>query len=135
MLARGILIVGGRDAGWSELVVVLVSCALFGLLHGINAFFGQSLQTTVQQIVFATVMGASFYAIRMSTGTLVVCMLRRAAVAGPILEGEPLRVDTSVPVLCPGSSPLCASERAVTAGVTGTDPREGRSRARTACRA
>jgi len=49
MLARGILIVGGRDAGWSELVVVLV-----------------------------------------------VCMLRRAAVAGPILEGEPLRVDTSV---------------------------------------
>jgi membrane protease YdiL (CAAX protease family) len=96
MLARGILIVGGRDAGWSELVVVLVSCALFGLLHGINAFFGQSLQTTVQQIVFATVMGASFYAIRMSTGTLVVCMLRRAAVAGPILEGEPLRVDTSV---------------------------------------
>ena len=78
MLARGILIVGGRDAGWSELVVVLVSCVLFGLLHGINAFFGQSLQTTVQQIVLATVMGASFYAIRMSTGTLIVCMLTHA---------------------------------------------------------
>jgi membrane protease YdiL (CAAX protease family) len=63
MLARGILIVGGRDSGWSELVVVLVSCAL---------------QATVQQIVFATVMGASFYAIRMSTGTLIVCMLTHA---------------------------------------------------------
>ena len=78
MVSRGILIVGGRDAGWSELVVVLVSCVLFGLLHGINAFFGQSLQTTVQQIVLATVMGASFYAIRMSTGTLIVCMLTHA---------------------------------------------------------
>ena len=78
LLCRGLLIVGGRDGGWSELVVVVVSCLLFGLLHGINAFFGQSLSTTVTQIVMATVMGAAFYAVRMSTGTLVVCMLLHA---------------------------------------------------------
>ena len=78
MVSRGILIVGGRDAGWSELVVVIVSCVLFGLLHGINAFFGQSLQLTVTQIVMATVVGAALYATRMSTGTLIVCMLLHA---------------------------------------------------------
>jgi membrane protease YdiL (CAAX protease family) len=77
-VTRGILLVGGRDAGWSELVVVVVSCVLFGLLHGINAFFGQSLQLTVTQIVMATVVGAAFYATRMSTGTLIVCMLLHA---------------------------------------------------------
>ena len=78
LLCRGLLIVGGREGGWSELVVVVVSCLLFGLLHGINAFFGQSLQTTATQIVMATVMGAAFYAVRMSTGMLVVCMLLHA---------------------------------------------------------
>jgi membrane protease YdiL (CAAX protease family) len=77
-LTRGILIVGGRDGGWSELVVVIVSCVLFGLLHGINAFFGQSMQLTITQIVMATVVGAAFYATRMSTGTLIVCMLLHA---------------------------------------------------------
>jgi len=78
LLCRGLLIVGGREGGWSELVVVVVSCLLFGLLHGINAFFGQSVRTTVVQLVMATVMGAAFYAVRMSTGTLVVCMLLHA---------------------------------------------------------
>jgi membrane protease YdiL (CAAX protease family) len=78
LVCRGILIVGGRQGGWSELVVVIVSCVLFGLLHGINAFFGQSLRQTVTQIVTATIIGASLYATRMSTGTLIVCMLLHA---------------------------------------------------------
>jgi membrane protease YdiL (CAAX protease family) len=77
-VTRGILIVGGREGGWSELVVVLVSCLLFGLLHGINAFFGQSLPTTVVQVVTATCAGAALYSVRMSTGSLVVCMLLHA---------------------------------------------------------
>jgi uncharacterized protein len=75
---RGLVVVGGREAGWSEFTVVLVSCALFGLLHGINVFFGQSPRTTVMQIVSAAVVGAALYSTRMSTGTLVVCMLLHA---------------------------------------------------------
>jgi membrane protease YdiL (CAAX protease family) len=76
--SRGILIVGGRDGGWPELVVVVVSCVLFGLLHGINALFGQSLRLTVTQVLMATVVGAALYSTRMSTGTLIACMLLHA---------------------------------------------------------
>lgn len=78
LITRGILIVGGRQGGWSELVVVIVSCVLFGLLHSINVFFGQSLQLTITQIVMTTIVGAALYVTRMSTGTLIFCMLLHA---------------------------------------------------------
>jgi len=103
VLTRGLLIVGGRQAGWSELVVVIVSCVLFGLLHGINAFFGQSLQQTVTQIVSAGVVGAAFYATRMSTGTLLVCMVLHAlwdfGTLGQTTTGRPQKPLAGVLVL------------------------------------
>lgn len=53
LLCRGLLIVGPRDGGWTEVAVFLVSTALFALLHGVNMFFGQSARTTVVQIAVA----------------------------------------------------------------------------------
>lgn len=78
MLTRGQLVVGLREAGVPEWGVVVGTCVLFGLLHAINALFGQSLSTTVVQIVFATLVGLVFYVTRMSTGLLVVCMVLHA---------------------------------------------------------
>lgn len=79
MVTRGVMIVGLREAGWSELRVYLVCTVLFGLLHGINAFFGQSLQQTVAQIVMAFLGGTAFYLTRMVTGSLLVSMVLHAA--------------------------------------------------------
>lgn len=78
LLTRGVVIVGLR-ADLTELWVWISSCALFGLLHGINALFGQSSSDTVRQIVFAFVMGSSFYVTRQLTGTLIVGMVLHAA--------------------------------------------------------
>ena len=75
---RGILIVGGRDGGWGEATVFFVSTGLFALLHGVNAFFGQSARVTLLQIVMALLAGTALYVTRMSTGTLLVCMLLHA---------------------------------------------------------
>lgn len=77
LLTRGIVIVGLRS-GMAELWVWIGSCALFGVLHGINVLFGQSRSDTIQQIVFAFVMGSSFYVTRQVTGTLIVGMVLHA---------------------------------------------------------
>lgn len=92
LLTRGIVIVGFR-ADLTELWVWIGSCALFGLLHGINGLFGQSGTGTVRQIVFAFVMGSSFYVTRQITGTLIVGMVLHAAwdfgfLATSATEGE-----------------------------------------------
>lgn len=79
LLARGILVVGAREAGWSELAVFALSTGLFALLHGLNGFFGQSPRMTATQIVLAFVAGSAFYVTRMSTGSLVLCMVLHAA--------------------------------------------------------
>ncbi|MFZ4719134.1 MAG: CPBP family intramembrane glutamic endopeptidase [Ilumatobacteraceae bacterium] len=78
MVTRGVMIVGLREQGWSELRVYLVCTALFALLHGINAFFGQSTKDTVQQIVMAFIAGTALYLSRMSTGSLAVGMTLHA---------------------------------------------------------
>jgi membrane protease YdiL (CAAX protease family) len=78
MTTRGLLIVGLREQGWSELRVYLVCTALFALLHGMNAFFGQGAAVTVQQIVTAFIAGTALYVTRMSTGSLAVGMVLHA---------------------------------------------------------
>ncbi len=77
LLTRGVVVVGLR-ADLTELWVWIGSCALFGVLHGINALFGQSSRDTLRQIVFAFVMGSSFYVTRQVTGTLLVGMVLHA---------------------------------------------------------
>lgn len=78
LLCRGLLIVGPRDGGWTEVAVFLVSTALFALLHGMNMFFGQSARTTVVQIAVAFLAGTTLYITRMTTGSLVICMVLHA---------------------------------------------------------
>ena len=78
LVSRGILVVGFRQAGWSELAVWLVSSILFGLLHAINVLFGQSGKTTIAQIVFAFVAGTALFVTLVSTGTLIVGMVLHA---------------------------------------------------------
>ena len=77
LLTRGTGLVGLRG-GFGEALSWFFSCLIFGLIHALNAFFGQSLGTTVQQIVFAFLAGSVFYVTRRVSGTLILCMLLHA---------------------------------------------------------
>ena len=78
VLTRGVLVVGGREQGWSALAVFLFSTILFAMLHGLNAFFGLPWQGTLVQIAVTFVAGTAFYVTRLSTGTLIVGILVHA---------------------------------------------------------
>jgi membrane protease YdiL (CAAX protease family) len=73
LLTRGLAIVGGRGSMHEKWVWVF-SGAIFGLLHVPNAFFGQSIGGTVQQVVFAFGVGLMYYVTRRIAGTLIVTM-------------------------------------------------------------
>lgn len=77
LLTRGTGLVGLRG-GFGEALSWFFSCLIFGLIHALNVFFGQSIGSTVQQIVFAFLAGTVFYLTRRVSGTLVVCMLLHA---------------------------------------------------------
>ena len=77
MLTRGTGLVGLRG-GFREPMAWFFSCLLFGLVHALNLFFGQSVISTVQQIVIAFVAGSVLYLTRRLAGTLVLCMLLHA---------------------------------------------------------
>jgi len=74
ILTRGLLLVGFRGS-MSEVWVWFSTCALFGLLHGINVLFGQSLPATIRQIGFAFIAGTALYVVRMAQGALFPAML------------------------------------------------------------
>lgn len=77
LLTRGLMIVGFRGTlseGW----VWFLSSLLFGLLHGLNVFFGQSIGATLYQVLFAFLLGTAFYVTRRITGLLVVNMVIHA---------------------------------------------------------
>ncbi len=75
---RGLLIVGPRDAGWSAVAVFFLSTGLFALLYGVNALFGQSARLTLVQVGVSFLAGAALYVTRMTTGTLLVCIVLHA---------------------------------------------------------
>lgn len=77
LLTRGTGLVGLRG-GLSEVGAWFFSCVIFGLVHALNVFYGQSLGSTVQQIAFAFLAGTVLYVTRRVAGTLVVCMLLHA---------------------------------------------------------
>jgi membrane protease YdiL (CAAX protease family) len=54
--------------------VWVFSGLVFGLMHVPNAFFGQSVGSTAQQVVFAFGVGLTYYVTRRLAGTLVVTM-------------------------------------------------------------
>jgi uncharacterized protein len=78
LLARGLLVVGARDSGWGSWAVSRLSTGLFALLHGLNAFFGQSVRATVLQIGASFLGGSALYVTRLSAGTLILCMVLHA---------------------------------------------------------
>ena len=71
VLTRGLLLTAFRG-GMGEVGVWFWTSLLFGLLHALNILFGQSVGATIQQIVFAFVIGSVLYACRRATGLLVV---------------------------------------------------------------
>ena len=71
---RGLLLTGLRSR-LGEVWVWLITTALFSLLHLVNAFAGQALGPTLQQMVFAFVAGTMLYILRRTTGTLVWAMV------------------------------------------------------------
>ena len=79
LVCRGYLLVGARSR-FSELGAFLLTCALFGLMHGVNVVAGQTVGATAAQIVFAIAMGACFYLLRRLTGLLVIAMLAHGIV-------------------------------------------------------
>ncbi|WIB64117.1 type II CAAX endopeptidase family protein [Curtobacterium sp. MCBD17_040] len=76
-MARGVLLVGLRRR-LPELWVWMVSSAVFGCLHLLNALAGQGLGTTIEQVVFAAAFGSVLYIARRLTRTLLVPMLLHA---------------------------------------------------------
>jgi uncharacterized protein len=77
LLTRGLAIVGGRGSMHEKWVWVF-SGAIFALLHVPNAFFGQSVKDTAQQVVFAFAIGLAYYVTRRISGTLIVTMVLHA---------------------------------------------------------
>jgi membrane protease YdiL (CAAX protease family) len=78
MITRGLLLVGARGTlheGW----VWFVTSLCFGLLHVPNAFFGEGIQATVQQVFFAFGVGTAYYVTRRISGALVVTMILHGA--------------------------------------------------------
>jgi len=75
---RGLVLVGARESGWSELAAALLSMVVFSLVHAMNGLFGQSWKQTFGQLGLTFVAGAAFYVTRMTTGSLVLAMLLHA---------------------------------------------------------
>ncbi|MGF0118155.1 CPBP family intramembrane glutamic endopeptidase [Promicromonospora sp. Marseille-Q5078] len=78
LTSRGLLLVGLRSRT-REVWVALISSLLFGLMHGINIFLGQSLGETLPQIGQAFLHGLLFYILRRVTGSLISAMLLHGA--------------------------------------------------------
>ena len=62
-LARGLLVQGARGSGLSEVKVFLIVMLVFGCIHGLNIINGQALVSTIQQIIFAGLLGGVLYTI------------------------------------------------------------------------
>lgn len=73
-VCRGLLLVGLRGS-MHEVAAWLLTCVLFGVMHGANVLLGAPIQGTVQQVVMAAIQGSAFYILRRYFGTLVLAML------------------------------------------------------------
>lgn len=74
LTTRGLLLVGLRSR-LSEVWVWLITSALFGLMHLVNAFNGSPLGATISQVLFAAGAGTIFYVLRRVTGSLIWAMV------------------------------------------------------------
>lgn len=101
-LCRGLLLVGLRGS-FHEVAVWLLTCVLFGVMHGANILLGAPVQGTVQQVVMAMIQGSAFYILRRYFGTLVIAMLLHGfwdmAVFVNASSGAPASLVTLLPYL------------------------------------
>ncbi|BDZ38004.1 CPBP family intramembrane glutamic endopeptidase [Microbacterium suwonense] len=79
MLTRGFVVNLLRKAGSGELVVAVVSSALFALLHSGNLLTGQSLLATGVQLVYTFAFGVCMYLAMRVTGTIIAPILLHAS--------------------------------------------------------
>ncbi|CAM3321485.1 CPBP family intramembrane glutamic endopeptidase [Occultella aeris] len=79
LLTRGIAVTLLRRAGYGEKLVMVVSSALFALLHSANILEGQAPLTVLLTVVYAFGFGVMMYLVLRVTGSLVWPMLLHAA--------------------------------------------------------
>lgn len=105
LIFRGFLLLGARQR-YSELGAFLLTCLLFGLIHGANFLNGQAAGPTIRQIISAAVTGAAFYFTRRFTGLLIAAVLLHGLLdfsilvhSGPLGSGSDVTsaVVTSLP--------------------------------------
>jgi membrane protease YdiL (CAAX protease family) len=101
-VCRGLLLVGLRGS-LHEVAVWLLTCVLFGVMHGANIFLGAPVQGTVQQVVLAAIQGSAFYILRRYFGTLVIAMFLHGfwdmAVFVNASSGAPATIVSLIPYL------------------------------------
>ena len=79
LMTRGLLVTGLRSR-LVEAWVAIGTAVLFGLMHGLNVFFGQDASTTLKQVIGTIPMGLLFYMCRRVTGWLIPAMVIHALV-------------------------------------------------------
>lgn len=79
VLTRGVVVVLLRRAGYREIVVAVVSAAVFAGLHAGNLLSGQSLPATLLQLVYTFAFGICMYLAMRVTGTIVAPILLHAS--------------------------------------------------------
>jgi membrane protease YdiL (CAAX protease family) len=71
LMTRGLLVTGFRSS-MSEMKVMWLTAVLFGVMHGLNIFFGQAVGTTIVQVLATIPMGIVLYMARRISGGLLL---------------------------------------------------------------
>nr|WP_314840955.1 CPBP family intramembrane glutamic endopeptidase [uncultured Microbacterium sp.] len=79
VLTRGFVVNMLRKAGQREIIVAVISAALFSALHAGNLLTGQSLFATLIQLVYTFAFGICMYLAMRVTGTIIAPILLHAS--------------------------------------------------------
>ena len=79
VLTRGLVVNLARKAGYREIVVAVISAAIFAGLHAGNLLNGQSLFATAFQLVYTFAFGILMYFALRVTGTIIAPILLHAS--------------------------------------------------------
>lgn len=88
MTFRGMMLVGARRLFDREWRAVVFSGALFGLFHLPNIVVGAPVGQTLFQVFQTAVIGTAIYALRRTSGSLVMCMLLHGVYDYLLLQGN-----------------------------------------------
>ena len=70
LLVRGVFVDLLLESGYDLRWIAVISSVVFGLLHGLNIFNGQSAKTTIVQVVLTSLIGLGLFAALVVSGTL-----------------------------------------------------------------